>query len=68
MESCLSASCAGNPIFPLRAQLLGRSAGGSVGEWAFLGVLGGLIFWLCHRNYPIGTEAILPSGWRNGAR
>lgn len=42
-----------------------RSAGGSVGEWAFLAVLGVLIFWLYYRNYLIGTEAILPAGWRN---
>lgn len=45
-----------------------RSAGGSVGEWAFLSVLGLLIFWLYYRNYLIGTEAILPAGWRNGAK
>ncbi len=42
-----------------------RSAGGSAGEWAFLAVLGLLIFWLYYRNYLIGTEAILPADWRN---
>jgi hypothetical protein len=42
-----------------------RSAAGSAGEWAFLGVLGLLIFWLYYRNYLIGTEAILPAAWRN---
>ena len=41
------------------------SAGGSAGEWAFLAVLGLLIFWLYYRNYLIGTEAILPADWRN---
>lgn len=42
-----------------------RSAAGRAGEWAFLGVLGLLIFWLYYRNYLIGTEAILPAAWRN---
>jgi len=42
-----------------------RSAGGGVGELAFLVVLGAAIFWLYYRNYLIGTEAILPSAWLN---
>lgn len=42
-----------------------RSAGGGMGEVLFLGVLGGLIFWLYYRNYLLGTEAILPAAWRN---
>lgn len=45
-----------------------RSAGGSAGELAFLVVLGVLIFCLYYRNYLIGTEAILPAAWRNGAK
>lgn len=43
-----------------------RSHGGGVGEVLFLAALGVAIFWLYHRNYLIGTEAILPSAWRNG--
>ncbi|MBA4137270.1 MAG: hypothetical protein C0518_08145 [Opitutus sp.] len=42
-----------------------RSAAGHAGEWLFLGVLGLLIFWLYYRNYLLGTEWILPAGWRN---
>lgn len=45
-----------------------RSAGGGVGELAFLAVLGGLIFWLYYRNYLIGTDAILPTAWHNGGK
>jgi hypothetical protein len=36
-----------------------------VGELAFLVVLGLATFWLYSRNYLIGTEAILPTAWRN---
>lgn len=43
-----------------------RSAAGGLGEIAFLFALGGLIFWLYYRNYIHGTQAILPSAWRNG--
>jgi hypothetical protein len=42
-----------------------RSAGGGVGELAFLVLLGGAIFWLYYRNYLLGTEAILPDAWLN---
>ena len=42
-----------------------RSAAGGVGELAFLVVLGLATFWLYSRNYLIGTEAILPTAWRN---
>lgn len=42
-----------------------RSTGGGVGELAFLGALGGVIFWLYYRNYIVGTEAILPGFWHN---
>ena len=42
-----------------------RSAGGGVGELAFLLALGAVIFWLYYRNYLLGTEAILPDAWRN---
>ena len=42
-----------------------RSAGGGAGEVIFLTGLGAGIFWLYYRNYILGTEAILPSGWHN---
>jgi drug/metabolite transporter (DMT)-like permease len=42
-----------------------RSAGGGVGEVAFLFALGGVIFWLYYRNYILGTASILPPAWRN---
>jgi hypothetical protein len=42
-----------------------RSTGGGVGEGFFLIGLGMLIFWLYYRNYLLGTEYILPAGWRN---
>ena len=45
-----------------------RSAGGGVGEVLFLVVLGALVFWLYYRNYLIGTEAIVPAMWHNGAK
>ncbi len=43
-----------------------RSNAGQLGEMIFLGGLGVLIFWLYYRNYLMGTEHILPAGWRNG--
>lgn len=43
-----------------------RSTAGGLGEIAFLGALGVLIFWLYYRNYVHGTDAILPAAWRNG--
>jgi hypothetical protein len=42
-----------------------RSTGGSAGELVFLIGLGALVFWLYYRNYLLGTQAILPPGWRN---
>lgn len=43
-----------------------RTAAGGMGDILFLVVLGGVIFWLYYRNYVHGTEAIIPSIWRNG--
>ena len=42
-----------------------RSGAGSLGEAAFLLGLGALVFWAYYRNYLLGTQAILPPGWRN---
>ncbi len=42
-----------------------RSTAGGVGDVLFLGVLGVIIFWLYYRNYLLGTQYILPAGWRN---
>jgi hypothetical protein len=42
-----------------------RTAAGGLGEIGFLFALGGLIFWLYYRNYVHGTQAILPTAWRN---
>ena len=42
-----------------------RSNAGQLGELAFLGGLGVLVFWLYYRNYLMGTEYILPAAWRN---
>jgi len=42
-----------------------RSTGGGVGEALFLLVLGTVIFWLYYRDYILGTQYILPAGWRN---
>lgn len=42
-----------------------RSTAGGAGEILFLLGLGAVIFWLYYRNYILGTDAILPAGWRN---
>jgi len=42
-----------------------RSSAGTLGDAVFLLALGIFIFWLFFRNYTLGTESILPAGWRN---
>ena len=45
-----------------------RSQAGGLGELVFLTVLGFAVFWLYYRNYILGTAAIVPPLWRNGAQ